>query len=451
MNTHYRNGRRGAVLAVVVWSVAICAIVVAAVQILAYRQATLGAEALGRVQARWAARAGVETMLAIMEYHTESPEVDDPMALARDMEGHSSGELDTGLFDIRHFQDGVDWAGPLDEHSKLNINKVTKAELLNVPDMSPDVADSLIDWRDDNDEVEATGAESDYYANRGLTYQPRNADFRTVGEMELVAGCWPEYVRGEDWNLNNRLDPQENDGSLTWPDDKPDGILDPGWSGYFTAYSRTSALSPSGEPRLALAEASAEDVAERTGLSQAQAEQLLTWAKSGTPKLSQLLTAPLETLASGGGAAGSTAGRTGRSSGGRGGSAGALPSNLLSKIFNECTLDDLSRPFPGRANINTVSAKVLENVLDINPRLVDTIVGRRDARPEGLTSVIDLLGMEGITPQILSSIADHFDVVSSVYSITSRGTSATTGAECEMFVVVDRSQLPVKILEYREQ
>ncbi len=447
VNSH--RTRRGAVLAVVIWAVAIAAVVVAGAQVLSWRQATLGAEALGRVQARWAARAGVETMLAIMEYHTEHPSADDLMGLVRDLENHSFGEVETGSFDIRHFRDGVEWAGPFDEHSLMNINRVAKAELLNAPDMSPDVADAIMDWRDSNDEEEATGAERDYYSGRGMTYEPRNADFRTIGELELVAGCWPELVRGEDWNLNHRLDATEDDGSATWPDDRSDGKLSAGWSGLFTASSRTTALAPSGEPRLNLRQATPDEIAQRTGISSVQAESVAAWAKGGSSTMEQLLTTPIESL---GTPASNSSGRTGRSSGGSQRTSGStLPVATLRKLYNECTLDDLSRPMAGRMNINTASPSVLEEVLDLNGRLVDTIVARRDAQPEGLSSVVDLLDVDGMTPQTLSSIAKHLDVVSSVFSITSRGRAKSTGAEVEMYVVVDRSTLPARILEYRER
>mgnify|MGYP007004043600 CR=1 FL=1 len=46
-------------------AVAIAAVLVAATQIVTFRQAVVGRETLARVQARWAARAGVEQMIAI--------------------------------------------------------------------------------------------------------------------------------------------------------------------------------------------------------------------------------------------------------------------------------------------------------------------------------------------------------------------------------------------------
>ena len=50
----------GSATIVVLWSIAIAAIIVAATQMVSWRTATLGRSSIGRVQARWAARAGVE-------------------------------------------------------------------------------------------------------------------------------------------------------------------------------------------------------------------------------------------------------------------------------------------------------------------------------------------------------------------------------------------------------
>lgn len=471
--------RRGSVLVIVLWAVSIGAAIVAGIQISSFRQAILGSDAIARVQARWAARAGVETMIAIMEYHTENPDPEDALAMIRDLEDNSYGDLETGSFDIRHFLDGREWAGPLDEHSKANINLLS-GELANIRDMTPDVVGAITDWRDSNDESGMLGAEKSHYQNRGKSYEPRNANFRSFAELELVAGVWPEYTRGEDWNLDGRIDSNEDDGDQTWPDDKSDGVLETGWSGILTALSRSSPLAPSGLPRLNLATATPEEVIERTAITAPQASALLAYAKLPNSRLEQLLSVPLSTLSSGAGASGAGAagagatgaggrstgskqgtsgsGSTGRSSGGRGaatgGAAQAGPGDLDSaakgRVLNECTTTEFKRPGPGKINVNTVSGEVLREVFDLNPKLVDTLLSRRDAKPSGLTSLAAVLDIPGFTPQILAPLAKQLDVQSFVFTISSRGRSKTVGGESEMVVTVDRSTLPAQILMYRE-
>jgi len=58
----------------------------AATQLIAFRTASVGREALARVQARWAARAGIEESLAVIEYHTENPDPEDQLTIYKDLE-----------------------------------------------------------------------------------------------------------------------------------------------------------------------------------------------------------------------------------------------------------------------------------------------------------------------------------------------------------------------------
>jgi DNA uptake protein ComE-like DNA-binding protein len=449
-------------------------------------------------------------MIAIMEFHLQNADPNDPMAVVRDMEAHAVGETATGSWDIRHFLDGIQWAGPMDEGAKLNINVASRLALTNLPGMTPDVVDAIIDWRDENDEVEGLGAERDYYSNRSLGYRPRNGNFRSLAELELVAGAWPDNVRGEDWNLNGRLDPNEDDGPRTFPNDKPDGKLDGGWSQYLTAFSKQSPVSTSGEDKLPLKGSDEEGLTKRLAISAEQARALIAYGNQPNARPENLLITPLSqvaatgntgsrpggTGAAGGGGtsnrsmaggaaaggkggagnlnaggksdAGTSGGRSsqtgggtgatsGRSSGGRttgaNGTAGVQDLNpeQLRAVLRELTGDDFTKPVPGRMNINTVPAAVLKEVLEIDPRVADAIIARRKSKPEGITSLADLSSMSGINPQVLGQLATQFDVTSSVYTVTSRGRAASTGAEVEIEAVVDKSKLPATIISYREQ
>lgn len=462
------NNRRGSVIVVVIWAVAIAAVLVAATQIVTFRQAVLGREALARVEARWSARAGLEQMIAIMEYYHEYPNVDDPMAVVRDMESYASGETESGTWDIRHFNDGVEWLGPRDEGSKLNINRATKAQLMTMDHMTPDVVDAIFDWKDTNNEVEGLGAERDYYDNRAAGYHPRNGNFRSFAELELVAGAWPEYARGEDWNLNGRLDPNEDDGSRTPPDDKPDGKLDAGWSQYLTATSKQSKYSLSGQERLRLQSATLEDLINRTGVDENQAKALQQFGRQSNVRVENLLVTPLSQVSGGtsgqqsqqnskSGSSANNGSTSGRSSAGSSGSASSsttvkdLTPQQLRAVLRETTTEDYTQPMPGRINLNTASAPLLKEILNIDSRLADAIIGRRKAKAEGITSLADLAGISGMNNSTLAALAQQFDVTSSVYTVNSRGRSRSTGAEVEIEAVVDRSELPARILSYREQ
>ena len=188
--------RRGSVIVLVIWAVAIAAVLVGAAQVLAYRQATMGRESVAKVEARWAARAGLEETLAVLEYHSEEPDPTDARQMYKDLETVADGELDSGSWEIRHIEDGVEIKGPQDEHAKINVNNATRATLLELSGMSMDVADAIVDWRDSDDEAGMMGAEYEFYVNRDLGYEPRNGNMRSILELELVAGAFPSSVRG---------------------------------------------------------------------------------------------------------------------------------------------------------------------------------------------------------------------------------------------------------------
>lgn len=459
-------------IVVVIWALAIAAVTVAAVQVASYRHAVVSRDVLGRIQARWAARAGIEETIAVMESHTEDPDTRDAFAMVRDMEaeGVATGFVESGSWDIRHFWEGREWAGPMDEHAKLNINLAPANLLSNLEGMPIDVPASILDWRDPDDEPSLLGAESSYYRNLRYPYEPRNGDFRSIAELELVAGAQPKLVRGEDWNLNGRLDPNEDDGHETFPPDDADGILDAGWSGFLTAYSRTGPTARSGQPWLELRTAEPAEIQARLGVDEAQASALKTWAGQPNARMEVLLTTDLGQLSGSG--AGNTGGASGggrsggRSRGGRGQSGarggaqdGAaqtptvppLTTDQLRTVFQESTLeDDISTQRPGKINLNTVSAALLRELLDFDGRVADGIIRIRETRPEGIASVVDLLEIRDLQPATLTAVASIFDTSSNVYSIASRGRGRGSDVEVEVFVVVDRSSLPVRILEYRE-
>ncbi len=476
-----RPRRRGSIIVLVIWAVAIAAVLVGAAQVLAYRQATMGRESVAKVEARWAARAGLEETLAVLEYHTEEPDPTDARQLYKDLETVSDGELESGSWEIRHIEDGVEVRGPQDEHAKINVNNATRATLLELSGMSMDVADAIIDWRDSDDEASLMGAEYEFYVNRDLGYEPRNGTLRSILELELVAGAFPSSVRGEDANLNGRLDPNENDGAMSEPPDDADGLLDGGWSSALTARSAGSLIAAAGEPRLNLKDATPEELQERFGVTEQQAATLSTFAKRNDAKLEMLLTQDLTTLATaapqtrGGSSGGSkggappqpsggqSGGQGGRQSGrsGSGGSGGqgqsgagriqALDSQQLRKIFQEGTLAKEGDELVGKVNLNTISPAVLRAMLPDDPISADAIIAQRSASSTGLLAISDLLGSNRITPQALAAISPMADTQSYVFTVTSRGRSATTGLEVEITAVLDRSTLPARILEYREQ
>ena len=74
----------------------------------------------------------------------------------------------------------------------------------------------------------------------------------------------------------------------------------------------------------------------------------------------------------------------------------------------------------------------------------------RTSRANVVPSIVDLCYLAGAGLEGLTQLVPLLETESNVFSITSRGTSAATGEVAEINLMVDRSALPVRILEYRE-
>ena len=147
------------------------------------------------------------------------------------------------------------------ESSRINLNSLLLAELqtenggrdllMGLPGMTEDVADAIMDWIDDDDEVRDFGAELDYYSGLDPPYAPRNGMMETVEELLLVRGVTPDLLFGRDINRNGMVDSHESATPVVVEADA-EGAMDRGWSAYFTLYSQERNASPLGQPRIYL-------------------------------------------------------------------------------------------------------------------------------------------------------------------------------------------------------
>lgn len=140
--------------------------------------------------------------------------------------------------------------GLIDEASKININTATREILVGLPNMTDELADSIIDWRDEDEQPLESGAESQTYSFGKDGYIAKNGPFDFVEELLLVNGCSWELLYGEDWNRNGVLDFNENDGNATFPPDDGDGVLESGLIEYLTVWTREPNQRSDGSSRI---------------------------------------------------------------------------------------------------------------------------------------------------------------------------------------------------------
>ena len=128
-----------------------------------------------------------------------------------------------------------------------------------------------------------------------------------------------------------------------------------------------------------------------------------------------------------------------------------LDDRQLTALFDETTTNKPHQQGVGKLNINTVPRTLLLDMYTGQEDLVENIYSMRRNQSEGITSIMQLREIPNMTDEKLLEMAQNFTTRSNVYTITSRGRSGASGREVEIVVVVDRSTVPVKILEYREE
>lgn len=140
--------------------------------------------------------------------------------------------------------------GAIDEASKININAMMKIDktgdklykmLLLLPNMTDEIANSIIDWLDADSTPRQGGAESDYYSGLSPSYQCKNGPLDSIEELLLVKGVTPQLLFGSDLNRNGYQEPDENSNGTG-----ATSGFDRGWSAYLTIYSREQNVDAQG-------------------------------------------------------------------------------------------------------------------------------------------------------------------------------------------------------------
>ncbi len=147
--------------------------------------------------------------------------------------------------------------GLVDESTRANLNILVFVDsaysgggqqlLMALPLMTEEIADAILDFIDEDEDVRPLGAESGYYAGLSPPYQAKNAPLDTIEELLLVRGVTPQLLFGLDANHNGILDQEE----VSSPDA---GDIDPslllGWASYLTLYSKESNTNREGLQRV---------------------------------------------------------------------------------------------------------------------------------------------------------------------------------------------------------
>jgi hypothetical protein len=218
------------------------------------------------------AMTGLEAGLAV-----GSQFANDPMNIGRfsavvpklSVDGYLSGE---------EFRYGLE-----DESSKLNLRWVVQVDAANpglgrkilsqLPGITEEIADSILDWCDEDSEPREYGAEDEYYMTLEPPYYTRNEIPESIDDLLLVKGMTPKLLYGIDWNRNGVIDEGEPDESTMGEIEVEAGVMSLGLVSLLTLDSRESNRSPNGEAKININQEDLEDL--RTQLESRLSNQ--TW------------------------------------------------------------------------------------------------------------------------------------------------------------------------------
>jgi DNA uptake protein ComE-like DNA-binding protein len=325
-----------------------------------------------------------------------------------------------------------------DEAGKLNVNTATKEQLVALEDMTEDVADAIIDWRDQDEASSRAGVEGGYYLNLRYGYKIRNGPLKTIRELLKVKNVAAELFYGEDTNFNGRLDFNERDGDTTPPADNGDDVLNKGWIAYLSCYSYDLNTDAGGNERTNINEADQDELQESLGISQSHARWIVdNRSDNDYESIADLINdqSPKEPQ------------------GGSEDSNEARPLDLQTfyGITDRITVSDEDR-INGRVNINTAPREVLAALIGGDGtawQTADKIINHRKGLAGGMVSIADLLRSGTVTVSTFKGMANYITTRSNVFTVrcvavADRGNVAGSSLRTE--TVVDRSSRPCKVL-----
>ncbi len=404
--------KKGLVLVAVLWVVVVLMIIVAVLGRKSRLDTKVCFARIEGLRCKWACRAGIETAIGVLNEDTRESDC------LTDLWSDNDEDFNDILLERCSFTTRV-----IDEASKLNVNAVTKGQLLGLPEMLEEIADAIIDWRDENDTPSEGGVESGYYEELPFGYMARNGPFRTIRELLLVKDVTDEFFYGEDTNFNGQLDYNERDGDKSPPTDDGDSELDLGWIAYLTCYSYDNNKDASGNTRVNINEGNAGQLGRSLGIGSSQADSIVKGRpNNGYQSIGDLI-----------------------------GNQSPIGLQTFYQIVDRITISSEEK-LPGKVNVNTAPEVVLAALLggdDTAYQIAENIITYRESLMYGIESIGELVQAGSMNVDSFKKIVDFITTRSDVFTIRCVATADRNdfaGATLETDAVVDRSSTPCKIL-----
>jgi hypothetical protein len=368
-----------------------------------------------------------------------------------------------------------------EESSEELPTSIATALLLALPGMTEEIADSILDWIDEDDEPRPYGAEIDYYSALPTPYEPANGPLHSVEELLLVSGMTPQLLFGADGNRNGVLDPDEQQRfgvSVDTP-----GAL--GLASYFTIYGQEANKTRDGAFRININADDLEVLYEDVSAAledDLYASFICAYRMAGVPASTAALTATANTQANedstdGGVWTADLLANLDLSAGGsiefsqvldlvdatitldiNGDSVtfGSPFSSLTAGIYLPLIMDRLvtsdTPTMPGRINVNECPAELLYGIPLLDEEQVELILESRSADTEDENHFYEtwLLAEGIVTLDQMRNLVPLLTGGGDVYRAQIVGYFESTGLAHRQEVIIDATTVNPKVISYRD-
>ena len=186
VNASWLSAKRGSVLLLTLWFLVILSLLALEYSVTSRMDATIVLENEGAWQRYFHALEALEVAerLAVDSQNKEKEEGEKEIWIYPD-----------GRLKELKFPWGKAWVALEDEEGKVNLNRASWDEIhglliqLGLDEMDVEtIADSILDWRDEDDLYRVNGAEDEYYQSLSRPYHAANGPFKTLTELILVKG-----------------------------------------------------------------------------------------------------------------------------------------------------------------------------------------------------------------------------------------------------------------------
>jgi type II secretory pathway component PulK len=171
------KGRNGSVLIIVLWvTLGLVSVALYFAQSMIFELRAADNRVAG-LEAEQAIEGGARYVMHVLANQQQPGQMPDLQSYQR--EGVPVGEARFWIIGRGDQQSSLNepYFSVVDEASKLNLNTATNSILEGLPRMTTELAGAIQDWRDSDENVSASGAESESYARLRPPYKCKNAPF----------------------------------------------------------------------------------------------------------------------------------------------------------------------------------------------------------------------------------------------------------------------------------